>query len=106
MLPMNHKRFMQVAGGFEKEALQGYCRNRMGPIEDLFTDWYSLPYTARTLKKTEEEYERYTSSKRSSVADNLNGEVGSLDDRPQYHSTSVVNCPHCGLRVGVQASKR
>ena len=112
---MNYERFQQVAGDFEKGAFQSYCRNRTGTYEELFPAWYELSYTASELRKTEEEYERYSTAKRPFVVNRLTGDVewhqydlrpGAVVEPPKLNGGAVVDCPHCGLRVGIQASKR
>ena len=100
---VNYERFQQVAGDYEKGCFQEWTRNRSyQPVEELFEDWWSRSYTARDLKKTEKEYERYSTAKRSYVVDELTGDVAVFEP-PKPTSSNVVDCPNCGVRLGLQA---
>lgn len=90
---MNHARFLQVADRYQIRMFDEWTRNReYKPVDELFQDWYGREWVCRDLKATEKEYADYTRA--------------IPDDPPQFHSRCVVDCPHCGMRVGLQASKR
>lgn len=93
---MNYSKFKQVAQPYQHKMFKEWCRNRAWrPDDEMFTDWYSQEWVCRELKKTEREYERLWN--RARVAKPTGVPAGVERD-----SGGVVNCPGCGLRLGLR----
>ena len=103
---MNYARFLQVADRYQIRMFDEWTRNRViKDIDEMFHDWYSREWVCRDLKATEEEYERYSTAKRSAVVNKLTGDVA-IFEPPKPTSNNVVDCPNCGVRLGLQEVKR